>query len=222
MTRIICLANSWKRGNRCIAGIHTIQENWVRVISNLPDGGIPKEMRLIDGQEPALLDVIDIPFATQTRENFEFERENVSILPGEWRRMQKIPPAYLLKYSSKEVSILHNDERYIPLSYLQALPLEKRQTLQLVKAIEFSVRSINCRNENRQKWEGTLVTEYGKELTATITDPVFVRRLELGYRPQQTCLITVSLSMPWQPEDWEKEENPCWKLIAGVIELSQS
>ncbi len=222
MTRIICLANSWKRGNRCIAGIHTIKGDWVRVISDLPDGGIPKEMRLIDGQEPALLDVIDIPLANQTRETFEFERENVSVLPGKWRRTQTIPPGYLFKYLSKEVYILHNDERYIPLSYLEALPTEKRQTLQLVKAVQFSVNAVFCRGKNRAKWEGTLVTEYGKELTATITDPVLIRRLELGYRPQSPCLITVSLSMPWQPEDWEKEENPCWKLLAGVVELSHS
>ncbi|WP_371118084.1 hypothetical protein [Microcoleus sp.] len=27
MTRIICLANSWKRGERCIAGINELQGN---------------------------------------------------------------------------------------------------------------------------------------------------------------------------------------------------
>ena len=218
MTRIICLANSWKRGNRCIAGLHTIKKNWVRVISDQPDGGITKDMRLINGQEPALLDVIDIPLTHQAREQFEFERENVSVSPGKWRREQTIPAGYLLKYYSKDVYILHNDEPYISLGYLQALPLEKRQTLQLVKAVQFSVHSIP-RGNNGEKWKGTLVTEYGKELTATITDPVFVRRLELGYCPQPPCLVTVSLSMPWQPEDWEKEDNPCWKLIAGVVEL---
>jgi len=30
----------------------------------------------------------------------------------------------------------------------------------------------------------------------------------------------VSLSMPWRPDDWEGDD-PCWKLIAGVIELPE-
>jgi hypothetical protein len=30
----------------------------------------------------------------------------------------------------------------------------------------------------------------------------------------------VSLSMPWRPDDWE-EDDPCWKLIAGVVELPE-
>ncbi|NEO44882.1 MAG: hypothetical protein F6K55_12410, partial [Moorea sp. SIO4A3] len=81
------------------------------------------------------------------------------------------------------------------------------------------VQPIGIRDEGVEKWEGSLVTDCGQELTATITDPVFVRHLELGYRPQNQCLVTVSLSMPWRPGDWKKDGDPCWKLIAGVIEL---
>jgi len=40
-----------------------------------------------------------------------------------------------------------------------------------------------------------------------------------GYQPQQNCFVTVSLSLPYSPSaNWEGEA-PCWKLIAGVIEL---
>jgi len=81
MTRIICLANSWKHGDRCIAGINEVNGNWVRPISDLPDGQIPKEIRQINRLEPALLDVIDIPLA-KTGQDFGFECENLSILPG--------------------------------------------------------------------------------------------------------------------------------------------
>ncbi|WP_255532405.1 hypothetical protein [Microcoleus sp. LEGE 07076] len=34
-------------------------------------------------------------------------------------------------------------------------------------------------------------------------------------------MVTVSLSMPWLPDDWEGDD-PCWKLIAGVIELPEA
>jgi hypothetical protein len=217
MTQIICLANSWKHGDRCIAGINSLKGQWIRPVSNLPDGRITKEMRLIEGTEPALLDVLEIPLA-KTGQDFGFECENLSVLPGKWQRVGKVPPAFLNKYCSNEEYILHNDQRYVTVNYLQSLPVSQRHTLQLVKAVELSVRPVSQRFELSSKWEGSLVTTAGQRLTATITDPVFIRRLELGYRPQNPCLATVSLSMPWRPADWEGDD-PCWKLIAAVVEL---
>jgi hypothetical protein len=68
-------------------------------------------------------------------------------------------------------------------------------------------------------WRGSLQTVNGQTLKdAKITDPVFAEKLEVGYQPTENCLVTVSLSMPWAPSNWEGEV-PCWKLIAGVIEI---
>ncbi|MBD2184702.1 dual OB domain-containing protein [Aerosakkonema funiforme] len=220
MTRIICLANSWKRGERCIAGITPMKGQWIRAVSDLPDGKVTKEMRLIGGTEPGLLDILEIPLA-KTGPDYGFESENLSILPGKWMRSGQVPPAYLLQYCSKEEYILHNDLRYVEVPYLQSLPLSQRRTLELVKAVEISVKPLGVKYEGSQKWSGTIVTENNQTLTTTITDPVFVRKLDLGYRPKNHCLVTVSLSMPWRPPDWERGD-PCWKLIAGVIELPDS
>lgn len=44
--------------------------------------------------------------------------------------------------------------------------------------------------------------------------------VRIGLSPGKACLITVSLSMPWRPDGWEGDD-PCWKLIAGVIELEE-
>jgi hypothetical protein len=217
MTQIICLANSWKHGDRCIAGINSLKGQWIRPVSNLPDGRIPKEMRLIGGTEPALLDVLEIALA-KTGPDFGFECENLSVLPGQWQRVGKVPPAFLNKYCSNEEYILHNDQRYVTVSFLQSLPVAQRRTLQLVKAAELSARTLSQGFELSSKWEASLLTTTGQRLTATITDPVFIRRLELGYRPQNPCLVTVSLSMPWRPADWEGDD-PCWKLIAAMVEL---
>lgn len=217
MTQIICLANSWKRGDRCIAGINPTTSQWIRPVSDLPDGRVPKQLRLIGGTEPTLLDILEINL-DKTEPDFGFENENFSILPGAWRRVEQVPPAYLLNYCDNEEYILHNDRRYVTVSFLQSLPVPRRRTLQLVKAVKFSVRAIGKRFEGAEKWEGSIVTTTGQRLTATITDPVFVRRLELGYRPPHPCLVTVSLSMPWRPSDWEGDD-PCWKLIAAVLEL---
>ena len=220
MTRIICLANSWKRGERCIAGIEPGNGRWIRPISDLPDGQIPKKMRLINRMEPALLDILEIPLA-DTGPDFGFESENLSVLPGKWQRKGRVKPSELLPYCSQEECILHNDKRYVTVGFMQSLGVEKRRTLELIKAVNFSARPIKERFEGGNKWEGSLVTENGQTLRTTITDPVFVRKLELNYRPQNSCLVTVSLSMPWRPEDWEEDEELCWKLIAGVVELPE-
>ena len=64
MATLICLANSWKYGERCIAGIDIHTGQWVRpVCDRFPDGQVPADIRLIDGDEPALLDILSIPLA---------------------------------------------------------------------------------------------------------------------------------------------------------------
>lgn len=218
MTRIICLANSWKRGERCIAGINPVTGKWIRPVSDLPDGQVPKTSRLIGTMEPSLLDILEIPLGT-TGPDFGFAKENITILPGKWRIVGRVQPLELLKFCSQEKYILHNDLRYVNMSFMQSLPMEKRHTLQLVRAIKLSVRKTGERFEGKAKWEGSIIAGNGQKLTATITDPAFIRILDLGYRPKHPCFVTVSLSMPWRPVDWKDNEQPCWKLIASVIEL---
>jgi len=65
--RIICLANSRKLGDRCIAGRELLADgrvgSWVRPVSARPDEAISLlEMRYANGGNPQLLDVIDITF----------------------------------------------------------------------------------------------------------------------------------------------------------------
>ena len=63
MTQIICLANSFKFKERCIAGINPQTGKWIRpVCDRYPkDGRIPPDIRLIKGKEPELLDLLEIP-----------------------------------------------------------------------------------------------------------------------------------------------------------------
>lgn len=114
-------------------------------------------MRRIDGREPALLDILEIPLA-QTGRDFGFESENLDILPGGWRQVGRASPSDLLQFCDRREQILHNDGRYVTVSYLQSLPLIERRTLQLVLAEEFSARLVSRRFEAREKWEGSLVT----------------------------------------------------------------
>jgi hypothetical protein len=222
MVHLICLANSWKRGERCIAGIDSATGNWIRPVSDLDDGRIPWYIRTINGTEPKLLDILDIPLAEAAPPHWDFERENRSILPGVWQKIGTAQPVDLLPFCSTDSVILHNLDRYISLSYLQALPAHKRQTLQLIYATKICVQKGASRANSKSKWHGTITTNGQSLINASITDPVLVDRLTAGDRPHQSCLVTVSLSLPFCPSEKWQNDDPCWKLIAGVIELSEA
>jgi hypothetical protein len=96
-TQVICLANSWKHSDRCIAGIEINTGKWIRPVTSLDDGRIPKHVRLVDNNEPESLDILEIPLA-QTGPNFGFASENRLILPGTWRKIGKVQPTDLMKY----------------------------------------------------------------------------------------------------------------------------
>ncbi len=85
MVQVICLANSLKLNERCIAGINPTTGKWIRPISSSypNDGRISKHIRLVNGKEPALLDVLEIPLE-QTGSDFGFESENLTIATGTW------------------------------------------------------------------------------------------------------------------------------------------
>ncbi|MEA5536330.1 dual OB domain-containing protein [Crocosphaera sp. XPORK-15E] len=221
MTQIICLANSRKHEERCIAGINPQTGRWIRPIySQYPDDGrVPQEIRFINGEEPKILDLLDIPLEN-TGNDFGFESENLNISSGKWQRLNSIPASDLIQYCSDTPYILHNLSKYVNVSYLQQLPFQKRCTLQLVYALRVilkkEIRSTGI------KWKGSLITKRGQQLTeAAITDPEFAKKLDNGYLPINPCLVTVSVSMPHRPSNWEGDD-PCWKLIAGVIELSDT
>ena len=217
MTQIICLANSWKHGERCIAGIDIHSKKWVRPIytdsSDTLNGSIPSNIRLVDGIEPRLLDIISIPLAKKG-DDFGFQSENRNILPGTWIKMGEVAPNQLIGLCDQNPCILHNFDRYVTLPFLQSLPVQERKTLQLVYTEKLSISTTN------KKWKASLKTNYNAILTdATITDPEFVSKLEWGYIPQNPCLVTVSLSMPFVPSENWKKDPPYWKLIAGIMEL---
>ena len=59
--RIICLANSYKRDHRCVAGISLVTKEWIRLVGQTVPGCLTlKETCYLDGNEAALLDVFEV------------------------------------------------------------------------------------------------------------------------------------------------------------------
>ena len=210
MTQIICLANSKKNGDRCLAGIDICTGKWIRPVSNQEDGRVPRDIYLIQDEEPQPLDILNIPLDNQGN---GYECENLTILPGQWERIGKFYPNSLLKYCEPEIIYSQYPEK-VPKSFLDSLQSQKRRTLQLVKG---TVKRIHKNQYN--KWKASLLISNQQEFQAKVTDVTMINKLNQGLDINgKECLFTISLAQPWRKN--ESDELSCWKLIAGVIELS--
>jgi hypothetical protein len=217
-TSIVVLANSWKHHDWCLAGIDLDTGKWIRPVTDLDDGRIPQTVMKLGGYFPKLLDVLEIPLDA-AGPDFDFESENRTILPGLWYLRGKMKPKDIERYAKKTYYVLHNKNKYVTLEELQQKPFAKRTTLQLIQVDKFGVSDGRHRPTDRPNWKG-LITSGKREIDVKITDPVYVEKLDKGHKPSPSCLLTMSLSMPHKPSDWDEDEDPvCWKLIAGVIEL---
>lgn len=217
LTPLIVLANSWKHHDYCIAGINPETGKWLRPVSDLNDGRITKNAMQLDGYFPQLMDVIEIPLADDGPD-FGFERENRSILPGRWRLAGRATIADLMAFAETPRLVLHNDKRYVTMEDMQRKPFKDRATLQLLHVGDFSVRRVQVIEKNY--WSGQIKSG-ANTINPRITDPEYHARLDSGHAPLKQCLLTASLSMPFVPPGWKETKSPpCWKLIAGVIELT--
>lgn len=220
MKRIICLANARKKDAFCIAGVDPSTGIWVRPVSALDDGRIEQSQMLANGDLPRPGELLEIPLS-ETGPDFGYEQENRSIIDGDWKSVGTVPSQALFAYRSSEKYILHNSEPYVTKEYLAGLPDGMRSTLQLVEAFEFEAFHSVQNGAGTVKWNAGFVNPSGERLTSRIVDTFFIEKLEKGYRPARHCLVTVMLSEPFRPKNWEGNETPCWKLIAGVFELEQ-
>jgi hypothetical protein len=217
-TRIIVLANSWKHTDWCLAGIETSTGKWVRPVTDLDDGRVRKSDIKLGGRFPEICDVLDVPLA-RTGPDFGFANENRTILPGEWRLHTKADVKELFRYVKQPYYILHNRRKYVAPEEMQRKPFALRTTLQLIRAHHFVVRDKATTAAERHQWQG-IVLSGGRELELNITDPAFSGRLSSGHTPSPSCLLTMSLGMPYRPPHWKEDQQPvCWRLIAGVIEI---
>ena len=61
LDRILCLANSYKHENRCVAGVSLITKKWLRLIGRQVPGCLTlNETRYSNGKQAAILDVFQM------------------------------------------------------------------------------------------------------------------------------------------------------------------
>lgn len=90
----ICLANSWKHGGRCVAGIKADGSGWVRVLGQASDGTLfPGDYSFADHSEAGIFDLIRVGVAEPR--SSAYQPENWLIDGSRWQLLSRPAPPSL-------------------------------------------------------------------------------------------------------------------------------
>ena len=192
--QIICLANSWKEGGRCVAGIDTATGRWVRPVSSAEHGQLSLEQSSVmqNGRSRQIepLDIVDFgqlqpaPLIGQP-ENF---------------RLGTVAPRYAGK-SAIEALRVHADQRPFLLygtgSSVAETDARRVQASLCLIRVERPVFRVNPTNQRQLRVGFTHSdTQYDLPVTDTSTWVELARIDPEGYS-NGVWYLTVSLGVPW-------------------------
>ena len=212
----VCLANSYKRGGRCIAGVEIVFDNrggwkpvrnedgrprWIRPIAKTTYGEIPN----FAAENIEMLSVIKLTDVVACPEQCHVENVYYSCMePCEYNTLRESNIMNQL-IDSKHQSIFHNRGRAVSAEMLVGI----NYSLMLIHPDKASA----YRDDNREKSKNRMkFTYYGIEYDFPITDPAFLD--EFKREPEHYDEIPdvyLALSLGLEFEGWHH------KLVAGVI-----
>lgn len=211
--RIVCLANSRKLGDRCVAG-REIEDTqvlgWIRPVSARPGGAVSSyEARLNDGTDPAVLDIIDVPL--QRHEPDSFQQENWLLEPKtQWKRV-KTTAWDNLERLADPVEPLWLDDHSTWSGVNDKIPIA------LAEGLTSSLRLIHLAEVGLHVYpNGRVQARFEHAWSAYhlwVTDPIYESRYQAegtGDYVIGECYMTVSLGEPF--------EGATYKLVAAIIE----
>jgi hypothetical protein len=214
---IVCLANSYKHGGRCIAGVSLDDGAWIRLRGKADDGALCAcEYALEDGSEPNLLDVIEVEvhYAIHSASH----PEDWQIAAARWRLVERPAAgrqwAELAGEKKKSKGILRDHRDRIATWELKYKPLQSSLCLICPSELYWWVREDKGKRRCRALFHYNYVT-----YDFALTDPHWLDRLKLlpdGIYPHSDFAdagietwLTISLSEPYFGFHY--------KLVAGVI-----
>ncbi|HIC7214030.1 dual OB domain-containing protein [Burkholderia stabilis] len=225
--RIICFANSHKRGAHCVAGREILPGNvlggWIRPIGTGPeDALLYAEQAYADGSSPRILDLLDVhltdhrPAGCQT-ENWFVDTSQRWVRIGRYQPNDMAPlvesPETLFENVGDTYAGL-NDE--IPNVIADARP----GSLMLIQVPQLEIHVIPGFNVGTTKVQARF--EYrGARYWLTVTDPAIKAEFQprgVGAHNLGECLACISLAMPFNPNDGPVYYR--YKLVAGIVRLT--
>jgi hypothetical protein len=210
-TRIVCLANSFKEGGRCLAGIELDSQNnpiienghprWIRPICNTPHGEIPTNLV----SHLNILDIIEINVTG--RPNTDYQSENATFRENAIRVVGRFRPDNLDQLCDNRRLIFGNRGKAVTEESIQELS----HSLMFITIDQFEV--IERTYEDNPRPQVRLVFSYnGNQYDLPVTDPVFLH----NYQANPDILegvnhLYLSLSLAIVHNHWHS------KLVAGII-----
>ena len=222
--QMLCLANSRKHSNRCVAGLTMVGSGWVRPVSDLPDCSLRHAHYTCEGgHKAALLDILSINLIHH--EPRPHQPENWRIGSNRWRFVGSMSSAkaatFLAPYLIAGPDLLGNSLDRIPYVELSARPGTASLAMVEPNRIRWDIRSRGPGNRRvRARFELA-----GGEFNLSVTDPEFEFMLirlndglhdnaAVGFTSDQRIMLTISLGEPF--------EGDCYKLVVAVIALDRS
>ena len=232
----VILANSIRRGCRCIAGREMTEHDgqrhwglWIRPVSQHGEGEIStQECLCSDGTQPAVLDIVEITLTT--RQDCAYQPENFIIDPScRWQKHGTIPASSLptIEEEPTHLWLQAGAGRTDRIQSQIALgSLEPFQSLYLIRPTKLLFRiweTLDAFRGGLRKQRRAVFSYAGTEYNLTITDPSMEARYfrpfpphdqppkEIAPRSPENCLLVVSLAAPFT-------DGYHYKVVATVLE----
>lgn len=192
--RIVCLANSWKEGGRCVAGIDVESGRWVRPVSTTSHGQLSlAEATLRDSgqvREVRALDVVDLGELIRRPE--VGQPENFALGSRGMALVSTVEPDFLERFVDRRNFLLHGTSASVATEH--ASLVQSSLTLVRVENPQFRV---NPRNERQLRAQFRFA---GVEYDLPVTDAsswvdfakIDPRRFSIG-----PWYFTISLGVPF-------------------------
>ncbi|MBD0365627.1 MAG: hypothetical protein M3342_08680 [Bacteroidota bacterium] len=210
-TRFVCLANSFKEGGRCLAGIELDQQNkpvmmngrpkWIRPICNTPHCEVPTHLVA----HLRMLDIIEIEVTGNP--NTDYQCENALFRESSIRRIGKFEKENLKALCENPFTIFNNRGNAVSRDAIKSL----NHSLLLIHTDHFAIAE-RTYEDTKKKQTRLVFTHRGNQYNFPITDPVFLRFYQADPEFMEginQLFLCLSLGVAWQ--DWY------YKLVAGII-----
>jgi len=210
LTRFVCLANSFKEGGRCLAGIVLDNNNkpvienalpkWIRPVSNTPHGVVPVELVT----EVEVPDIIEIEITDPIPDGYQ--SENVLFNFDSIKIVGKLPHADLIHFCEDAKMIFENTRKAIHETKIGFLTY----SLIFICVDKFEVTE----SKKFGKLKRRLVFAYnGHAYDLPITDPLFLYHYQTDstfLKNADKLFLTLSMSVPFS-------DGFCYKLVACIL-----
>lgn len=210
---IICLANSRKNNNNCVAGKELKSGEWIRPVSSNGKGELTdSEIRYSNGNLPVVLDVMRISYEKISPN--KYQPENILINKEKWEYLGRFKEDELDKICDKPKDIwIVKGERIdrIPADFFKSNKLCGSLLLIRIKSLEFE------RFDSRGKPRLRGIFEYNNiQYNIGVTDRVYEEKYssqKIGFHKFNAKKIYLCISLG-EPYD---KVNYCYKFIAAII-----